>query len=70
VGSYIIYQMFKNNTAPLGLVALEAEPIIATGAIMAGIPMVDQPQDPLYDILTDGDMIDLDADNGLLKIEK
>jgi len=37
---------------------------------MAGIPMVDQPQDPLYDILTDGDMIDLDADNGLLKIEK
>jgi predicted aconitase with swiveling domain len=70
VGSYIIYQMFKNNTAPLGLVALEAEPIIATGAIMAGIPMVDQPQDQLYDLLEDGDIIDLDADNGILKIEK
>ena len=69
VGSYIIYQMYKNNTAPLALIAIEAEPIIATGAIMAGIPMVDQPQEPLYDILEEGDMVNLDADNGLLKIE-
>jgi predicted aconitase with swiveling domain len=69
VGSYIIYQMFKYKTAPLGLIALEAEPIIATGAIMAGIPMVDQPQESLYDLLKNGDMVDLDADNGLLKIK-
>ena len=69
VGSYIIYQMFKYKTAPLGLIALEAEPIIATGAIMAGIPMVDQPQEPLYDLLKNGDMVDLDADNGLVKIK-
>ncbi len=70
VGSYIIYQMYKNNTAPLALIAIEAEPIIATGAIIAGIPMVDQPEEPLYDILEDGDMLDLDADNELIKIEK
>jgi predicted aconitase with swiveling domain len=70
VGSYIIYQMYKNNTAPLALIALEAEPIIATGAIMAGIPMVDQPQEPLYDILEDGDKVDLDADKGFIKIKK
>lgn len=69
VGSYIIYQMFKYETAPLGLIAMEAEPIIATGAIMAGIPMVDEPQEPIYDILKNGDVIELDADNGLIKIE-
>lgn len=69
VGSYIIYQMFKYETAPIGLIALEAEPIIATGAIMAGIPMVDEPQEPIYDILKNGDVIELDADNGLIKIE-
>lgn len=70
VGSYIIYQMFKNNTAPLALVALEAEPIIATGAIMAGIPMVDQPQEPIYGILKNGEIIDLDADAGIIKIKE
>ena len=70
VGSYVIYQMYKNKTAPRALIAIEAEPIIATGAIMAGIPMVDQPQESLYDNLQEGDMVDLDADNGLLKIRK
>ncbi|HTX61736.1 MAG TPA: DUF126 domain-containing protein [Methanobacterium sp.] len=68
VGSYILYQMYKYKTAPLALIALEAEPIIATGAIMAGIPMVDQPQEPLYDLIKNGDMVDLDADKGLIKI--
>lgn len=70
VGSYIIYQMYKNKTAPLALIAIEAEPIIATGAIMAGIPMVDQPQESLYDDIQEGDMLELDADNGVIKINK
>jgi predicted aconitase with swiveling domain len=70
VGSYIIYQMYKNKTAPLALIALEAEPIIATGAIMAGIPMVDHPEESLYEILEDGDWVELDADEGQIKIGK
>ncbi|MCE5214036.1 MAG: DUF126 domain-containing protein [Methanobacterium sp.] len=69
VGSYIIYQMYKNKTAPLALIALEAEPIIATGAIMAGIPMVDRPEESLLGILNDGDWVELDADEGIIKIE-
>ena len=68
VGSYVIYQMFKNKTAPLALIALEAEPIIATGAIMAGIPMVDHPQGPLFDFLKNDDLVELDAEAGIIKI--
>lgn len=44
VGSYVIFQMMKNNTAPKAIICLNAEPIIATGAIMAKIPMVDSPE--------------------------
>lgn len=68
VGSYVIYQMAKNNTAPLAIVAVEAEPIIATGAIMAGIPMVDRPEDDILNFLKDGDLVEVNADSGLLKI--
>ena len=60
--------MYKNNTAPLAIIALEAEPIIATGAIMAGIAMVDQPKDYIFDLLEDGDVVDLDADACNIKI--
>ena len=68
VGSYVLFQMAKNKTAPLAIVAIEAEPIIATGAIMAGIPMVDRPEAELLNILHNGDQIVVDADSGFLKI--
>ena len=68
VGSYVIYQMHKNNTAPLAIIALEAEPIIATGAIMAAIPMVDQPNDDIFNLMKDGDLVNLNADECKIKI--
>lgn len=70
VGSYVIYQMVKNRTAPKGILALEAEPIIATGAIMAGLPMVDHPEVDILGILKNGDFVELDADSEIIKIIK
>lgn len=70
VGSYVIFQMAKNHTAPRGIVALEAEPIIATGAIMAGVPMVDHPEVDVLSILKNGDVLELDADSEIIKIMK
>ncbi|WP_409200322.1 DUF126 domain-containing protein [Methanobrevibacter sp. DSM 116169] len=66
VGSYVIFQMKKNNTAPKAIICLKGEPIIATGAIMSDIPMVDSPSNP--ELLKDGIEIELDADNGVIKI--
>lgn len=42
VGSYTIYRLKKNGVAPLAIVNVESEPIIATGAVLAELPMVDQ----------------------------
>ena len=69
-GSYVLYQMAKNKTAPLAILALEAEPIIATGAIMAGIPMVDHPEADIMDLLHDGDIVKVNADSGFIEILK
>ncbi len=68
VGSYVIFQMAKNKTAPIAIVSLKAEPIIATGAIMAEIPMVDQPDADILNILKKGDIVEVDADSGVIKI--
>lgn len=68
VGSYVLYQMAKNSTAPSAVVAIEGEPIIATGAIMAGIPMVDHPEVDIFDLLHDGQIVEVNADEGYLKI--
>ncbi|MGI6209037.1 MAG: DUF126 domain-containing protein [Anaerolineae bacterium] len=41
VGSYIIYALARNGVAPVAMVLGDCEPIVALGAIMAGIPVVD-----------------------------
>ena len=66
VGSYVIFQMMKNNTAPKAIICLNAEPIIATGAIMSDIPMFDSPEDTKE--LTDGTLVEVDGDNGTIEI--
>jgi predicted aconitase with swiveling domain len=42
VGSYTLYRMKKNNTAPTGMINKETETIIAVGAIISEIPFVDK----------------------------
>jgi predicted aconitase with swiveling domain len=42
VGSYTLYRMKKNGTAPLGMVNKETETIVAVGAIISEIPFVDK----------------------------
>ena len=66
VGSYVIFQMMKNNTAPKAIICLKAEPIIATGAIMSDIPMVDSPSS--VDELVNGQMVEVDSDNGKITL--
>lgn len=66
VGSYVIFQMKKNNTAPAAIICLEAEPIIATGAIMSDIPMVDCPEDTSS--LVDNVLVEVDSDNGQINL--
>ena len=66
VGSYVIFQMKKNNTAPKAIICIKAEPIIVTGAIISNIPMVDSPEDT--EPLTTGTLVEVDGDEGIINI--
>ena len=68
VGSYVIYQMAKNNTAPRAIICQKAEPIIAIGAIISKIPMVDNPDVDIINTINTNDEITVDADNSTIII--
>lgn len=68
VGSYVIYQMAKNNTAPRAIICQKAEPIIAIGAIISKIPMVDNPDVDIINTINTNDEITVDADNSTIVI--
>jgi uncharacterized protein len=64
VGSYVMLGMKKNGVAPAAIINLEAETIIAVGAIISEIPMVDKPGGNIFEILKDGMDATVDADSG------
>lgn len=61
-----MYQLKLNGLAPAGIVNDTAEPIIATGAIICEIPMIDGIETSL---LRTGDDVQLNADEGTLELE-
>lgn len=64
VGSYVMLQLVKNGKAPAAIINISAEPIIAVGAIISKIPMVDKPDKDIYALLKDGQMVSVDANAG------
>jgi hypothetical protein len=64
VGSYVIYGLKMNGVAPKAIINRETETIVATGAILAGIPCVDG-----IDIekFKSGDRLTVDAEKGILE---
>ena len=68
VGSYVILQLRKNGVAPAAIINLEAEPIIAVGAIISKIPMVDKLDGDAYSRLKDGMRVKVDGGKGIVEL--
>lgn len=60
VGSYVIYQLRKRGLAPAAMVNLKSEPIVAVGAIISDIPLVDRVPEWILDV-KDGTWLVVDA---------
>jgi len=65
VGSYVIYQLKKSNVAPAAILNEKADAVVATGAVLAGIPML---HDVPIDMLAEGDRAIVNADKGVLEL--
>lgn len=65
VGSYVIFQLKLNGKAPKGIICLEADPVVAVGAIVSRIPMVDRPEKFHF---RDGQRVVIDADEEYIEV--
>ena len=68
VGSYVLYALSRNGHAPAAIINTEAEPIIATGAIIGGIPMIDRIEIPM-NRLRSGVQVQVNGDSGEMMYE-
>jgi predicted aconitase with swiveling domain len=67
VGSYSLYRLAKADLAPVAIINAESEPIVAVGAIISDIPMVDQ-----LDIeqIRNGDQVTIDGAQVIVVVER
>ena len=59
VGSYTILRLARNGLAPVAMLNAQSEAIVAVGAIIADIPMVDE---IAIQFIRDGDWVVVDGD--------
>ena len=59
VGSYTILRLARSGHAPLAIVNAQSEAIVAVGAIISDIPMLDQVD---IDLIRDGDWVTIEDD--------
>ena len=67
-GSYQIYELTFSKKAPGAIINLRADPIVAIGAIIGNIPMIDRPEPNPLEVINTGDMVEVDADQGIVKV--
>jgi len=68
VGAYVLYSLKKAGKAPIAMISEEADPILASGAIIAGIPMVHKLKGGISTI-RDGAEIMVNADEGYVEVK-
>ena len=65
VGSYTLFRMKRNGTAPAAILNRECETVVAVGAIIAEIPCMDRVE---IEKILDSSLVRVDADRGRVEI--
>jgi len=67
VGSYILYRLKKKGVAPLGIINKECDTVVAVGAIISEIPLIDKlDADPIKNIKT-GQVVEINENKVIVR---
>jgi hypothetical protein len=67
VGSYTLYRLKKNGVAPKAIINLECDTIVAVGAVISEIPLMDKLEQNPLELLKTGMRVKVDATQGFIE---
>ncbi|MFO7967306.1 MAG: DUF126 domain-containing protein [Archaeoglobaceae archaeon] len=62
VGSYSLLSMKKNGVAPKAIINVECDAVIAVGAIISSLPLVDKLEENPLELFKNGDKVRISGD--------
>ncbi len=63
-----LYQLMMKENQPGAMIIEHAETVLAAGAIIMEIPLVDRVDPEFYQVVKNGDIVRVDATNGIIQI--
>ncbi len=63
-----LYQLMMKENQPAAMIIQNVETVLAAGAIIMEIPLVDRVDPEFYQTIKNGDRISVDATNGIIEI--
>lgn len=63
-----LYQLMQKGNAPKAMIIQHSETVLVSSAIIMEVPMVDKVEPEFYEVVKNGDMVRVDADNGVVEI--
>lgn len=64
-----LYHLDRFHNMPAALIIQDPDPVLVAGAIIMELPMVDKVDPEFYNIIKDGDIVTVNADEGYVEIE-
>ena len=64
------YQLWVKHNLPAAIIVKDVEPVIVSSAVVVGSTMVDMPGENPFDIIEDGDYVEVDADSEEIRVWK
>ncbi len=68
VGSYVLYGLAKRKLAPGAIVTVKVDLMTLTGCVISEIPLVDRVPEEALSTIKNGDVVEVDAFRGLIKV--
>lgn len=65
-----LFKLAQNDKGPKAMIIEHADTVLVTGAIIMEIPMVHKVEDKFYKTVIDGDVVSLDADKGIIRLNE
>ena len=64
------YQLRIKNNLPTAIIVRETEPVIVSAAVVMETTMVDRMECDPFDVIEDGDWVEVDSDLGEIRVKK
>jgi predicted aconitase with swiveling domain len=64
------YQCWVKGTLPKAIILADTEPVIVSAAVVVGEPMVDRLEQDPFTVIADGDIVEVDAEAGEVRLTR